>query len=505
MRGYYTRRLSPMVQDGNDWVPVGGNGLFDGSLELRLRRFAGDWGGALFLDAGNVAPPVQAGTARGMTALDLGDLQLAAGARPALRHPVRAHPARRRGAAPDRLLGRGPLRTTVPDRCPPNRYRDRSVPEPPRADRGRPLHHRGGVLVRALAAALRLAGFALLGARGDRRRAVSAVAPFATSSARPAASSRGAVIRLLDGALAGQLRARRDRKSRPGGVEIRGLRVLDPDGHLVLAVDRARVFDDLTELRGPHGSASRSRSTGPAVPPRGGGGGRALDRARVRAREPRAAEGDAPRGEAREPSGGWLHVRVTAPRDPRGKRLVGRRDGATRLEARDVNVDARGALGPRLAEVALRLRGPLDLPVAAPLSIDARRRRGTATAVRVPRLRAGGAATRGSLGGDANTRTRAGRAALTRLDVARAEVRTFVPPGGGGADLAGTVYAESDGRVASAALRKSGPRQAPSSAAGGAPTPPSPCGSGARGRSGSTSPSIGSIPPASTPPLLAAT
>ena len=77
MRGYYTRRLSPMVQDGKDYVPVGGNGLFDGALELRY-AISGNWSGALFLDAGNVAPPDEAGTAW-REALDLGDIQLATG------------------------------------------------------------------------------------------------------------------------------------------------------------------------------------------------------------------------------------------------------------------------------------------------------------------------------------------------------------------------------------------------------------------------------------------
>jgi translocation and assembly module TamA len=66
-----------MVKDGKDYVPVGGNGLFDGALELRY-AISGDWSGALFLDAGNVAPPDEAGTAW-REALDLGDIQLATG------------------------------------------------------------------------------------------------------------------------------------------------------------------------------------------------------------------------------------------------------------------------------------------------------------------------------------------------------------------------------------------------------------------------------------------
>ncbi|BDG03707.1 autotransporter assembly complex protein TamA [Anaeromyxobacter oryzae] len=56
MRGYYTNRLSPMMLLNGDWIPVGGNGLADGSLELRF-DISGPIGGAVFLDAGNVSKP----------------------------------------------------------------------------------------------------------------------------------------------------------------------------------------------------------------------------------------------------------------------------------------------------------------------------------------------------------------------------------------------------------------------------------------------------------------
>jgi translocation and assembly module TamA len=56
MRGYGTERLSPMVFSSadNEWVPTGGNGLIDGSLELR-RNLGGNLVGAIALDAGNVS------------------------------------------------------------------------------------------------------------------------------------------------------------------------------------------------------------------------------------------------------------------------------------------------------------------------------------------------------------------------------------------------------------------------------------------------------------------
>lgn len=77
VRGYGYQRLSPMqLQDGN-WVPTGGNGVVEGSLELR-QKLGGAAGGVLFVDAGNVS------TASGdprewLTALDPGALQFTAG------------------------------------------------------------------------------------------------------------------------------------------------------------------------------------------------------------------------------------------------------------------------------------------------------------------------------------------------------------------------------------------------------------------------------------------
>jgi translocation and assembly module TamA len=54
MRGYGTGRLSPMVRQHDQWVPVGGNGIADGTVELRFEIQHG-FGTALFLDAGTVS------------------------------------------------------------------------------------------------------------------------------------------------------------------------------------------------------------------------------------------------------------------------------------------------------------------------------------------------------------------------------------------------------------------------------------------------------------------
>lgn len=54
MRGYYTKRLSPVVAMSNgSYSPVGGTGLLDGSVEARI-PLGGNVGGVAFVDAGNV-------------------------------------------------------------------------------------------------------------------------------------------------------------------------------------------------------------------------------------------------------------------------------------------------------------------------------------------------------------------------------------------------------------------------------------------------------------------
>lgn len=77
MRGYYNRRLAKMELQGSDWVPVGGNGLADGSAELRF-GLTGNLGAALFLDAGAVSD-ASAVPSTWQTVLDVGTFQWAGG------------------------------------------------------------------------------------------------------------------------------------------------------------------------------------------------------------------------------------------------------------------------------------------------------------------------------------------------------------------------------------------------------------------------------------------
>jgi translocation and assembly module TamA len=87
MRGYGAERLSPMVkqQDGA-WVPTGGNGMIEGSVELR-RGLGGSLVGALFLDVGNVSSSSGSGSAW-TEVLDLSKLQAAIGIGIRYRTPV---------------------------------------------------------------------------------------------------------------------------------------------------------------------------------------------------------------------------------------------------------------------------------------------------------------------------------------------------------------------------------------------------------------------------------
>ena len=54
MRGYYTNRLSPMIWQEGEYVPVGANGAADGSVELRI-DLGGSLGAVVFVDAGGVS------------------------------------------------------------------------------------------------------------------------------------------------------------------------------------------------------------------------------------------------------------------------------------------------------------------------------------------------------------------------------------------------------------------------------------------------------------------
>jgi translocation and assembly module TamA len=78
MRGYYTQRLGVLARQRGEWVAVGGNGLADGSVELRF-GLGRTVGAVVFLDAGAVSNASSSPTEY-QTALDPTRLQYAAGA-----------------------------------------------------------------------------------------------------------------------------------------------------------------------------------------------------------------------------------------------------------------------------------------------------------------------------------------------------------------------------------------------------------------------------------------
>ena len=93
-----------------------------------------------------------------------------------------------------------------------------------------------------------VAGWLLLGAVAAAGLALSAVALLAALPfTRPIVAS--VVIRVVDEAIAGRVELQGISVLPHGGMEVRGVEVYDPDGHLVLQVGRALVFMDVTALR----------------------------------------------------------------------------------------------------------------------------------------------------------------------------------------------------------------------------------------------------------------
>jgi translocation and assembly module TamA len=77
VRGYGNQRLSPMAYQDGHWVPTGGNGLVEGSIELR-QQLGVSLGGVVFLDVGNVSE-ASGNSREWLKALTLADLQPSAG------------------------------------------------------------------------------------------------------------------------------------------------------------------------------------------------------------------------------------------------------------------------------------------------------------------------------------------------------------------------------------------------------------------------------------------
>jgi translocation and assembly module TamB len=294
--------------------------------------------------------------------------------------------------------------------------------------------------MRVLRATWALLGLTLLGAAALAGVTLSGASLWAST---PAGRERVAALAvgLIDRELAGRLELAGVEVLQSGGVEIRGLRVFDPDERLVLQVDRARVEADVTRLRGRVVALSVELDAPSILVEEEADGGISLLRA-LAPTTPAAADTPA------SPPAFTIRVsRLTV----RGGNLWWRgASGGTRLEARELSVDARGGYGPDEADLDLRLGAAMEVPVVAPLSLEVKgTRRREALAVPVLRLALGSSAFSAVGEGDLSRRT--GRAAVTRLAIDRSQVRAFAPAAGGGEDVGAHAYAESDGRVVTAA------------------------------------------------------
>jgi translocation and assembly module TamB len=303
--------------------------------------------------------------------------------------------------------------------------------------------------VRAVGAGLRWLGWIVLTLLAAAGLALSTVAFLAAAPfARPLVART--VVGAIDEAIEGHLTLQGIAVLPQGGMELRGLQVFDPDGHLVLSVGRARLFVDVTELRSRTVGISLELDQPSVLVEQERDGGTSLARAfaptrRGPAKEPRP--GAEPAGDG----GGWtVHLSHFALRG--GDLWWQDAGGATRVEATGIDVSARGTIGPRRARAELRLTGQLRTPVATPVSLEVVALRAGDT-VRVPLLQAAAGETALSAVAEGDLARLRGRVALTRVDVSRAQAREVVPRTPEGADLAAAGFAESDGATLTAALR----------------------------------------------------
>lgn len=298
---------------------------------------------------------------------------------------------------------------------------------------------------RAAATALAAAGWILLGAAALAGVALSAVAGVGLSPRGGAAL--GALVErelgnLLAPVFAGRLSVEAA-EVRPGGdLAFRGVRIRDPDGHLVLEAPGARVRADLAGLLARRVVLLVDLDAPTLLLDGEAGGGLSVARAFAPLPPPR----DAPEA---KPAARWAVElrRVTV----RGGEVHWRRaDGSTGLRAAGLEVDGRVGLVGGGVEVAARGRAALVAPVEGPLAATvALTLRGGRLEVAAAEVSLGGTTARGL--GRWEPRTGAFRAAISRLELAAGETRRLAPAATGAA-VAASGYAESDGGIATAAL-----------------------------------------------------
>jgi translocation and assembly module TamB len=304
--------------------------------------------------------------------------------------------------------------------------------------------------MRGLRATIRALGWAVLSLLALTGVALSGLVAYASSSfGRPVVAAK--VIRLLDAQVAGHLDLGGLELLPDGTIVVHDFTANDPDGKLVLQVDRLLVSVDLRRLR--------NRVVGFAVELDGAAvlvnedldGHLSLVRAFAPAHPGPERPREARRAPWREPLGGWtLQLRRLEVRDATfwWQDAVGR----TRVELQDLSLTARALVGPHRARTEISLRGQALDPVPGPITLDLRATLNE-DRLRVPLLRAGVGATNVAGLADVDLDTRIGRAALLRAEIDRAQARQLVKRAPSGADLAFQAYADADGSVATLALK----------------------------------------------------
>lgn len=295
--------------------------------------------------------------------------------------------------------------------------------------------------MRPLGTVLGWLGWALLGAAAAAGVAVAGVALFAISPVGgPVVAST--VIRLVDDAVKGSLSLEAARVLPGGGIEVRGLSVRDPEGDEVLRVGVARLYLDLRHLR--------ARDVGVGVELQdpivdlGVEDDGSLSLANAFAPE-------RPSPEEEEGPSRWT-VRITRLELRGGVVRAAGREAVPDLAVEDLSLSARGVWGPSRGAADLRLRGTLTAPRREPIALDLRGRL-DGDAVRIGTLRAEVGPNALEAVGEGDLARRTGRMAVLRIGVARADLAQVVPGAKAlGGNLAGGAYAESDGKLATAAL-----------------------------------------------------
>jgi len=251
------------------------------------------------------------------------------------------------------------------------------------------------------------------------------------------------IVRAADDALAGRIELDGFHLLSEGGIELLGLRVIDPDEDVVLRVDRARLYVDLARLRSKV-LGVRVQLDAPAVVLK-----REEDGALSIARAFAPAHPSPPQKEQGRPLGWTVRLTRLSLRDGTVRYVDG--SGRTAFESDGVAVDARGAYGPQGARIELSVKGTMVAPERAPLALElAGGLRGTTVRVRQLRAKVGDTAL--DLAAEADWVSWQGRAALLALAVDAGQVHELAPRVPLAGDVAGTLYAESDGNAATAAL-----------------------------------------------------